>query len=365
MLSLTVRRCLIAAAFTLAFSGLVAPAFAQQTGRVDRAYYISFQVSDCQSTSPVSISTLLSVTGSAGSCSASCSFGFPAPLCNTHGFVRNIFGEVSIFDPPGSLNTSPAGINVAGAVAGSFHDSVSSHGFLRSPKGAITVFDFSGATATSVVGINTSGAIAGVWYGGSNGPSHGFVRSPEGKMTSFDPPGSTGTFVGGINDEGSVAGGYTNGSGGHGFIRNSNGEFTYFEVPGGTPPPILIVGPGFDINAEGTVTGLYSDHSDGIPTHGFVRSRQGAITTFDPPGSEGTGPRSINVAGTITGNFQDSAGSHGFVRNGQGTFAVFDYPNGTNTTGTSINDLGIITGSYSNSAGVPLGFIRIPFPGSE
>jgi hypothetical protein len=56
----------------------------------------------------------------------------------------------------------------------------------------------------------------------------------------------------------------------------------------------------------GTVTGTYMD-SKSIP-HGFARSPQGAIMSFDPPGSIQTYPHAINGTGTITGEYVDEMG---------------------------------------------------------
>ena len=53
--------------------------------------------------------------------------------------------------------------------------------------------------------------------------------------------------------------------------------------------------------------------------HGFVRDRDGAITTFDAPcagtgSGQGTFPSGINSAGAITGfDMDNNTVSHGFV----------------------------------------------------
>jgi len=346
--SSAIRQCLIAAGRTLALSILVAPAFAQVIAR-EGAFYISFQVPGCQNPSPVGINAFLSVTGS----------------CGPHGFLRDARGTTTVFDPPGSIATSPVGINVAGAIAGYFRDSGSlTHGFVRFPDGTFALFDFPGGLGGFVVGINNSGTVAG-WTGGSNlQPTHGFVRSPLGAITLFDPPGSINTFVGSINDEGSIVGGYTTGSAGHGFIRDSSGAFSYFDPPGSSG---LIIVPGYLINAAGTVTGAYSDHPDGHPARVFVRSPQGTITTFAAPGSEsnGTVPLGINARGAITGTYQANGSEHSFVRNGQGTIVAFDFPGGTNTVAAGINDFGFITGAYVNSTGVAAAFLRVPPLGED
>ena len=51
--------------------------------------------------------------------------------------------------------------------------------------------------------------------------------------------------------------------------------------------------------------------------------------TFDPPGSQGTTPVSINPAGQITGSYTDANfATHGFVRTTDGTTTSFDPPGG-------------------------------------
>ena len=109
------------------------------------------------------------------------------------------------------------------------------------------------------------------------------------------------------------------------------------------------------INPAGDITGSYFDSTGG---HGFIRDRQGTITTFDAPGSTGTSPTSINPAGEITGIYGDSGGGHGFIRDARGTITSFDPPGSTGTFPASINPAGDITGSYFDSTGTVHGFVR-------
>ena len=63
----------------------------------------------------------------------------------------------------------------------------------------------------------------------------------------------------------------------------------------------------------GTITGFYYDA--GRMGHGFVRARDGTITSFDVPGASGTAAFSINPEGTITGIYKDANQViHGFLR---------------------------------------------------
>lgn len=90
-------------------------------------------------------------------------------------------------------------------------------------------------------------------------------------------------------------------------------HFTSFTYPGS-----LFTYPN-DMNALGAITGFCNV---GFVNHGFVRSPDGTLTSFDPPGAgtmphmgQGTFPFSINLFGAITGLVVNTDGSgHGFVR---------------------------------------------------
>jgi hypothetical protein len=80
------------------------------------------------------------------------------------------------------------------------------------------------------------------------------------------------------------------------------------------------------------VTAGYYNDASGV-FHGFLRTPDGAITTFDVPGA-GTGPGqgtfagNINPAQAIAGRYVDASGvSHGFLRAPNGTITTFDAPN--------------------------------------
>ena len=46
------------------------------------------------------------------------------------------------------------------------------------------------------------------------------------------------------------------------------------------------------VSPEGTIAGYYADANATL--HSFLRTRDGAFITFDPPGSQYTFPLSIN-----------------------------------------------------------------------
>jgi hypothetical protein len=111
------------------------------------------------------------------------------------------------------------------------------------------------------------------------------------------------------------------------------------------------------INTAGTVTGLYDEATvpnGPLVAHGYVRTSDGTITTFDPTGSTGTHPTSINDNGAITGYFTVGAAqsqAYGFVRDAAGTIVRFAPPGVTATYPYSINDSGVIAGSCECAGG--------------
>jgi uncharacterized membrane protein len=239
-----------------------------------------------------------------------------------YGFLRAPDGKIEQFDFPagsGLTSTTPA-INKAGAVTGTYGDAnANQHGFLRGPRGAFTTIDVPGASGTNAYGINEDGTITG--YDFVSDPItfsllfHGYLRAPDGKITTFDVPGALDTFGYGINCEGTIAGAYYDANDvSHGFLRTRDGRFTTFDAPNASTAAFQGTGAfGVAINDAGVATGEYTDASNVM--HGFVRDRDGAITTFDVPGAGNAFPVSINAAGTITGTYTDASGTiRGFVR---------------------------------------------------
>ena len=237
------------------------------------------------------------------------------------------------------------------------------------------------ARGTVPISINT-GVIAGMYWDASC-VYHGFVRAANGTITAFSAPGAgtggtQGTAAISINAAGVVTGAYTDASNGyHGFVRAADGTINTFDAQGAGPGP----GPlpvsnsvfegtgGLAINIGGDIAGTYTDAS--LVAHGFVRTANGTITTFDAPGAgtgmlQGTLGLSIDDAGDIAGGYVDAtAVAHGFVRAANGTMTTFDAPGaGTGllqgTGGLSINAAGNITGAYRDASGVAHGFVLTP-----
>jgi hypothetical protein len=261
-----------------------------------------------------------------------------------HGYLRDAQGKFNTFEVPGAAPVPPKGtpseianfvplplaINHSGTVSGIYFDrNGMSHSFVRSPDGNITSFDPVGSVNTvgASPGITPAGAIAGGYFT-ADGVMHGFVRDPEGAITSFDAP-RAGTIVGPDNlftgtapnmmtDAGAIAGdSVDNNHVSHGFVRFSDGTFVTFDVAGsGTGSNQGTFA--YATNLEGTTVGTYTDANG--RNHGFVRSPHGRITTFDVPG-EGTASgqgvvivNSINDKGAAVGWYMDaSSANHGFI----------------------------------------------------
>jgi predicted membrane protein len=91
---------------------------------------------------------------------------------------------------------------------------------------------------------------------------------------------------------------------------------TIFEVPGKRKSGQGTLAQ--SVNASGVIAGYYVDAASLF--HGFVRSSNGTITTFEAPGAgrgalQGTAAYGINAEGNIAGGYTDaSTVFHGFLR---------------------------------------------------
>jgi hypothetical protein len=98
--------------------------------------------------------------------------------------------------------------------------------------------------------------------------------------------------------------------------------------------------------------------------HAFVRSADGAFTTFDVSGSSGTGSSDINPGGVVIGSYTLARGAHGFILDKKGTLVTFDPPGSEEpsslTFPNGINPAGVVTGWYVDPSFLGHGFLRIP-----
>jgi hypothetical protein len=181
---------------------------------------------------------------------------------------------------------------------------------------------------------------------------------------SFDAPaaGPLGTFPAAINDLGEITGNYndaTPAQAQHGFVRTANGTVISFDPAGSqlTSPDA--------INDEGVIVGYYTG-PDGN-NHGFIRTRTGVITTFDAVvDSPYTQPNAINDLGQVAGTYVDeNGGNHGFLRDSNGVLTTIDAPGATaeNPLATqcgSINVEGEVGCQYLDAAGTWHALLRYP-----
>jgi probable HAF family extracellular repeat protein len=206
------------------------------------------------------------------------------------------------------------------------------------------------------------------------GSINGFVRNRRGDSTKFDGPRGENVVVFGLNNRGQTTGVYTDpgavpGPNGllppgtvHGFVRDRNGRITTLDVPFAYLHGIL------DINDRGQTVGFY-DTPSGDPGGGFLREPNGKITPIDVPrAGTFTVPFAINNRGQVVGYYADEDtrlnpdGSlppnkvHGFVWD-DGRVRRFDVTDSLATFPYGINNHGQIVGGYFDAAGKQHGFL--------
>lgn len=163
------------------------------------------------------------------------------------------------------------------------------------------------------------------------------------QFTVFDVPGSAGTFPQSINADSTVTGFSVDGQGiAHGFVRSPDGTIVSFDAN----DPV-------SIDKKGWIAGTFNDH-------GFVRSPRGKIKKFDAAPHQVTGATAINDSKTVIGDTTDDGGvTHGFLRDNHGAITLFDAPGaGLQTIPLGLNGNGAATGFFADNAGADHGFVR-------
>ena len=230
------------------------------------------------------------------------------------------------------------GLGLAGTVSAGDKPRIIS---FDAPGAGATAGSFQGTACFSDCSalINNFGTITGT-YEDANSVFHGFVRSPEGKFTTFDAPGAdttpgdfNGTFVNGINDAGAITGFYADASGGsHGFLRSPEGAFTTFDVTGSAPGATIANA----LNLEGAIVGFFADQNGVFRP--FLRRPDGTFVKWSVPGECNASPAtgcfgsasfSINLFGTAASGYEDNSGNfvdHGLLRSADGKLTTYDVP---------------------------------------
>ena len=223
-------------------------------------------------------------------------------------------------------------------------------------------------------------SFAGLWFplqlSAQGQCEHGWFPGP--KLIEFDVP-EAGTAPGlgtqplANNSECAIVGTYQDANSVyHGFLRSPDGKITSFDAP--VAGAAVTAGQGtmaYSINDFGVITGQVEDANNIV--HGFVRYPDCHFTIFDAPGAgtgsaEGTYAYNINSWGTISGEYYDSAdASHGFVRWIDGHIITFDAPDAVAASGgtyvceeTCINKEGAVTGWYYDASSAVHGYVRWP-----
>jgi hypothetical protein len=250
---------------------------------------------------------------------------------------------------PGSLSTSPEGINNRGEVVGYYQNSSGVYGFLLS-NGNYTTISCSAATlGTFAFGINDNGVIVG--YYSVPFKNYGFVYM-NGKCENLaDFNGSTPSPTG-INDAGVIVGSYMSNSVSHGFELKGS-TYTEISVPNSNQTFA------YGINANGDISGTYYDAS--LTTHGFLL-HDGAYQTVDVPDSGATtNGDGLNDEHLFVGSYknQSQQSYEGFVTNTT-DFVELTVPGSVTTFPTGINDSNVVVGEYFNGSVYSQGFMASP-----
>jgi hypothetical protein len=242
---------------------------------------------------------------------------------SVQGFIRDSSGGFTIVSVPGTGASLLLAMNNLGQTAGCTAQGLNcalgsaDKGFVRDSTGTITTFSPVNAQGTTPASMNVHGAVTGT-YADSKVTLHGFVRASTGHITEFDLPAYIGPGEGTepfcINDFGIITGSYDDKVTlqRHGFIRDARGSVSTYDVPGTD-----ISTTSWAMNSSGTIAGWFSDS---VAYHGFIRDSAGNITTFNAPHAAqtpgyGTVSQAINRTGQIVGFYWDANGvTHGFLR---------------------------------------------------
>ncbi len=251
-------------------------------------------------------------------------------------------------DVPGAGVTIASGINASGHVVGWYRDSAADRvrGFLLR-DGTYTSVDYPGAVLTQLHGIGPDGDIVGSYRrAGETKPAfHGFRLTTAGEFTDVAVAGHANSIAQRILPDGTILGCYHD----HDLTTTMRGVAFAPEGPAILDLPATMSNGG---TPDGrTVVGLVMDTRRAFIADG------GELSLFDAPGSVRTEAWDINASGTVVGLFEDSTSrTHGYLRQGE-AFTPVDYPGATSTMIFGINAAGDLVGAATDSAGVQHGFV--------
>jgi hypothetical protein len=261
--------------------------------------------------------------------------------------------------PNGQAGTATLGINDRGQILGIYEgrDRVIRH-FVSDRRGNFTRIGEARSLPPGqfdeYVDINNRGEIVGFYNDAQGATTTGFLRTRRGRFVDLVVPGSQLTGPLKLNDRRQVVGIYLDADAKpnpdgilppgvlHGFLWD-DGEFDTIDVPGAAATAAL------GINNRRQVVGSYIDNDGAY--HGFVRDRNGAVTTLPEapgadPASGGTQPASINERGQIVGLAYDAQGGSRAFMFERGAYKLIDGPGAAYTRALDMNNRGQIVGDY-------------------
>lgn len=293
------------------------------------------------------------------------------------------------FQVLGAQTTIPTGMNASGVIVG-YYSALNFTGtwyagFVRDAAGNITSFNPGGSLCNSAsalgeplcstVSVNDSGVTTGFYFD-SNRAAHGFVGDPtKGPVTSFVVPGSKGTYPMSINNLGLVVGFYQAADNTlRGFFSNESGSTVTFVYPGAqlTIPTSIA-------RQNWWVAGIYYGNSLEPSVFnclfGCVYPNDTATvsllsgSTADSRVFGLTWPWNTRIVGPVINSSLGMAGSEAwpwppsvftYLRDNQGNFLFVNIGGsgyGDITVPTAIDEAGDIVG-YGSFDGLPHAFLR-------
>ncbi len=227
-----------------------------------------------------------------------------------------------------------------------------------------TMLEVPNGTNIMPVAISPSGEIVGSYQDNQTYEYRVFIRAQDGKISTFDDPNALFPVPTVVNSSGVIAGNEDLNSPSlpqQGFVRSRKGTITAFDPsPLSAPddPDVNITG----INDRGVIVGFYAVTL--LFDESFLRAPDGTITVVDLVGQgayPGTFITAINDEGVCIGAYtpDHSFNSTGFLRKPDGRIKSFTVLNATSTYPTAINARGQIAGYWDDSTSVH-GFVRDP-----
>jgi len=202
-------------------------------------------------------------------------------------------------------------------------------------------------------GMNGKGQVTGCYEDTRTGATHGFLVQPDGAFISFDVPVVRTknshelpemTCATGISADGVITGWYAMGMTGGAFVRTAQGAITTFNIGRTTNANAM--------NAKGWIVGAYFPDWK-RPPRPFLRDPAGATNVFSVPGSVGgAGATTVNRSRAIAGVADvgyPSYRAQAFFRSAHGKAALFGDAHSASVQVTGMNDAATVVGWFKDA----------------